>query len=414
MRAWILILLAAAPAAAEGPGVDALLQSGVASYREGKLFDALDAMTEVLEKEPANATAKSYLFTITKKIQEKDADYRYVPAEAAADVARAEAVLQERRQRTLDALAGLERAHRLTGNVRDPSQILAGIEGLERHLGADFAAERVQDQADAALRTILEDLSRAIKKGVFVSEKDHLAAQAHLAYYQGDRKKALRLWEEAVRRAPEDGGVKRNRDALETLLNKEALAGKIREAESQAAALEKTGYFEEAAQAWAEVLRLNPGHPFAVGRLAASRKGAAQLRLEEKLKRLTNDGIGLYKEGKFVEAAQVWLEVLQADPEWRQARVWLAQVGPKLKTASTPSLVERRAPVSSGDSPTPANQEKAFDRYKEGLLYYAEEQPGKAIEKWREALKLDPTLVKARQALDQAQWELGFNNKNER
>lgn len=398
-------VLQAAAAAAEplSRPPEEMLQKGVDLFRQGRLLESMDMMTEVLNADPENTTAQDYLWTAARKVREEDKALQLSPKEEKAAVDLALRHLEERRRQVKSALGQLETAYQNTRDVRSPQDMLSSLEGLDRSLGADFASERAGEQAEAYHRKILENLGAALQKNVFVSQKDALAARAYLAYYQGDWPGALKLWDEAVKSAPDDAAVRKQRDHLQALLADKEKQGKIQEASRQAETLQKTGYYQEAADTWKEVLALDPQNPDARRNYLACKNLDAEIRKEERLRNRTNEGIRLYRSGSSFEAMQVLLEVLQEEPGYKQARIWLGEVGKKLRAAPAAE------PAPAAAAPKPATDHaRAMEEYKRGILLYSDDRVSDAVKAWRAALALDPGLLKARQALEQAQSEMGF------
>jgi hypothetical protein len=108
----------------------------------------------------------------------------------------------------------------------------------------------------------------------------------------------------------------------------------------------------------------------------------------------------------------MWLKALQADPAYEPARVWISHVGKRLETARVPAPVPPTVPAAAQDgkkpSALPGDLRRAQELYRQGLLLYAGNEVSKAIDAWKQSLRLDPELVQARQALRQAQAELKY------
>lgn len=407
MRRAGLLLLLASPLWAEPPvrPPEELLQRGVDLYRQGRLLESMDLMTEVLNVDPENATAQNYLWTAAKKVGEEEKGLQMSSTEEKQAVDLALRHLAERRRQVNGALKQLEATYDRTRDVRSPQDMLSSLEGMDESLGADFEGERVGEQAEAYHRKILENLGSALQKNVFIAQKDALAARAYLAYYQSDWAGALKLWDEAVKAAPDDEGVRKQRDHLQALLSNREKQEKILEASRQAETLQKTGYFQEAAEAWKDVVALDPRNAEAKRNMLACQNLDGEIKKEERLRNRTNEAIRLYRAGNAFDAMQVLLEVLQADPAYKQARVWLGEVGKKLRVAPAEPVA---ASPSAGAARPVTHAAQALEQYKKGILLYSDDRIPEAVQAWKLALTLDPDLQRARQALEQAQSEIGF------
>jgi tetratricopeptide (TPR) repeat protein len=132
-------------------------------------------------------------------------------------------------------------------------------------------------------------------------------------------------------------------------------------------------------------------------------------RLQKKLKEGINQGVALYKNGDVLGAAQEWLNVLMQDPGNEEARGWLVHAGRKLHDLPA----ERTAPPPSAKAAAPSEisaerRAGALEHYKEGIMHYSQGELDQAVAEWKEALKGDPGLSRAREALRQAEMEISL------
>ena len=134
--------------------VDDLLREGAAAYRKGRFPDALQAMTAALDLDPRNPTAKSYLWTITKKIQQEDEASAPAPGEKEKIRQLALSHLAQRNQRSGEIMESLKQAYQNSRHLRSPADLLSSRTGLERYLG-NADAERASAQAERYFNDIL-------------------------------------------------------------------------------------------------------------------------------------------------------------------------------------------------------------------------------------------------------------------
>lgn len=412
IRAALLSALLASPAAALAPepvAADKLLTDAVELYRAGRLPEALMEMTSVLEKDPENVTAKTYVWTIARRMREREKQASMSDAEKEAAVKRAYALLEERRRRSQDALSKMEDVYRRTRDVRGPAELALSAEGMNQFLGAEFESERVRAEAEVYFQKIKANLTRALQRSAFVSRKDHLNAEATLAYYGGEWALAVKKWEAALQEDPADAAIRKNAEDVKGLIRRKAQEEKLRALVDQAETFQRTGYMREAAKAWEQAQALSPRDGKILENLALCRRVFQKEDRARELKVLTDRGIALYQGGKPSEAVEAWLKALQLDPGYEQARVWISHVGKKLEVSSG---ARPAGPVPAGqavrEAPVAGDARKAQDLYREGLLLYAGNEVSKAIQTWRQALRLDPGLVQAEQALRQAEAEIKF------
>jgi tetratricopeptide (TPR) repeat protein len=409
-------LLTGEPAAAlPAPTADGFLQSAAAAYRDGRLDDALKDMVKALEIDPENPTAKNYVWALVKRVRQEQEKGSLSPEEQARAVRLAALHLEERRRRSREVLERLKDTR--SAGTRRPSDILAGLGGLESFLGHDFAAGVAEGQARAYFEEILGQLTKAIQGGAFVSRKDQLRAEGFLAYYQQDWAKTARLWRKALDEDPDDAVLKKDFHSLTALIEKSARAEKARELARQAEAYQKTAYWAQAEKTWKEVLALDPQFPAAAESATAARVAREKTALQSRLAAMTDEGLKLYQAGGYGEAAQKWLEVLRLDPTYEKARVWLRYAGDKLKQldrSTETALSGRPAPlpraVRAGEAaaPSSADKERGSALYKKGILLYSQDNVAGAIAAWKESLRYDPGMSLAQQAIRQAQAELAF------
>lgn len=409
-RALLLALILPAAgvraAAPEHPSTDPLFTKAVGLYRADRLPEALLEMTSVLEKDPDNVSARAYVWTIARRMREREKKASLTNDEKDAAVRHAYRLLEERRRRSRETLEKLQQTYERTRNVRGPEDLALSAEGMDQMLGTEFESERVRAEAETYFQKIMDNLTRALRQSAFVTRKDHLNAEGTLAYYRGDWGQAVQKWEGALVEDPSDAGLLKNVAHMKELIARKAQEEKVRDLTSRAETFQRTGYMREAALAWEKVAALKPRDPQVLENLALCRKAGQKEAEARQVKELTDRGIALYQEGKPSEAVEAWLKALQVDPRHESARVWISHVGRKLEDRRAP--VAAAAPEEKKVSVEPGDIRRAQELYRQGLLLYAGNEVSKAIESWKQSLKLDPDLVQARQALRQAQAELKY------
>jgi tetratricopeptide (TPR) repeat protein len=407
------VLLAGASGRAEpGPDTvspDRLMSAAVVAYRTGRFSEALTDMTTVLDLDPGNASAKNYLWTIARTIREKEGAPPTAREKRKAELLALKR-LKERRRRTQYVIVALRKKYEKSRNLRSPGDILAGLTGLDRYLGMDFAEERERQQAQISFHRILANLNEALSRKVFASKKDQLRAEGYLAYYGQDWKTASEKWSAALAEDPSDAAVRSDLASLQALVKKRQEEIKIQDLLRKAETFEAGGYLDDAIRAWEGVVKMDPTRSGAKEKLAVLKVTAEKDHLQKRLKEMTDEGMDLYRNGNLVPAMQTLLEVLRLDPSFEQARVLLSHLGKKLGEIP---VAKPSAKGSPGPTPRPAeaptrNLEKAQIMYQEGLALYSQDNIQEAIRAWEQALVLNPDFANAREALRQAKAEIAF------
>ncbi len=394
------------------------MQGLAASYRAGDDAGVLKYSADVLEADPGNRDARNYLWTVGRRLKEEEQAGTMTDEERRGLVLLAERRLALRRCETEETLSRLRESYEKSRRRRSPADILAGAEGMGRFLGEQFQEERQQALADGYFRGLVENLTAALKSKTFVARKDQLVAEAWLSYYSGDKAKALKAWESAAAQDPADRRVADDLDSLRRVLQRERDEKLIKEWESQAATYQETGFHREALELWDKILTKTPGD---AGVRRNAEECRAAIRKKEKDARLaasTEEGVRLYREGKVIEAAQAWFKVLDQDPSYRPARVWLAHAGNQLGDMEQPASASKPSPAAKpsaqddkASAVTDADRAAALEFYKQGLIAYSQDRVSEAVDLWEKALARRPDLTQAREALRQARAELSFKKR---
>jgi tetratricopeptide (TPR) repeat protein len=416
-----LFLALAAVSRANGASVDEFMKLSASAYRQGRLLDALQEAARALEIDPTNAVVKNAVWKMAQEAKRRQGDARLKPGEMEKALRLAEKDLETRRKETEATLAQLKEAARKTTDAKSPMGLLAALGDLDKS-GISFDTSGGSTQGALYLGNIVQNLTGAIQKGVFVSRKDHLRAQGYLAYYQNDWKEALEKWEAALKEDPRDKQLLSDVSSLKELTRRRQAERELKDLVRQAETYQQTGLYAEAVDAWQQVLKMDAKTSGAMEGLSVSRVALEKSRLQKTLEVMMEKGVALYKEGQYLKAAEVWLEALQLDPTYQKARAWLKLASGKLDQEATPSPPAAKGPALQPLLPRPpaqalgtparalteADARKAEDLYKQGLLLYANENLAGAVDIWKKSLKLNPDLTKAQEALRHAQAELSF------
>jgi tetratricopeptide (TPR) repeat protein len=392
--------------AAGAPEVADLMQRGVAAYREDRLADSMTDFSEVLWLDPGNAAARNYLWNIADRIQ-RDREGRRISDEELADALRlAEERLSRRRLAAKETLEQLKEAYGRSRQPQSPEQLLSSMEGVEKYIGADFDSSRDATRAETYFQEILKHLSSALARGDFVTPKDQLNAQGFLAYYGGRWEDAAVHWEKAHQEDLSDALILKNLDNVRGIVAKQQKDEKIQDLIRQAGAYQRAGEYEQAVLLWRDVVKLDPDNPEAPQALASGVEALQKERKKREVNRLFKQGLDLYRAEKRIDAAQVWLEALQIDPSQREIREWLKRVGEKLEKKEVVFIEREPARASTPHEVTAVSKKNAETLYADGLRMYAQGDVEKALNLWRRSLQEDPSMSKAKKALEHAEAEI--------
>jgi len=403
-----LVLLAALPRLkAESGSLSPRLQDSAAAYREGRYYDALRAAVAALDENPRDPTAKNYVWSITRKIQKEQTPAPLKPGESEKAVALAGKSLKDQRRLARETLASLEKGRRQTA-ARNPRDILEGLNGMDKLLGRDISSDLAGEQARAYQNEILNNLQSSLNGKVFIARKDQLRAQGYLAYFNGDWPKAVELWSLALKEDPTDKRLSGETATLRKLVDRRARDEKLDDLLRQARIHVRAGNWAQALKTWGDVSAIDPANEEARTGAAAARVAVEKTALRKRLKDRTEEGLAVYQKGDVFGAAQIWLEVLQEDPGFEEARAWLQHAGRKIKSSAAAPPSAPAAVPSKKAQLSPADPAQALEIYKDGVIQYSQDNVAQAVELWKKALALDPTLARAREALRQAQAELAL------
>jgi tetratricopeptide (TPR) repeat protein len=240
------------------------------------------------------------------------------------------------------------------------------------------------------------------------------------AFSSQDYPASVRYWEEILLIFPFNEEARINlTKALsksDPELAKEILASMLGEARD----LSRRGKKREALIKLKLILDVNPAFGEAqllVKELEAERKveekrvpSAAD---KKKAQELYGEGLELYRKEKLEEASQAWARAVELDPDFVDARVYLSRAESKLRNLAKASGAGVGA--SAGASGSAALDEnvriKMKKHYLDGVNYYMNGMYREAITEWEEVLKIDPTNENVKQNIERARKRLEFGTE---
>jgi tetratricopeptide (TPR) repeat protein len=347
---------------------------------------------------------------------------------------------QLQKKRRLKKLQAQERK-----NMNAVEDSLANENWVEAHEGVMDVLSRVPDHPDALL---LKDLIRVKVERELESCRPASARwseiQGDLAYIQGDWEKAVYNWQRILDLHPKRTDLLSRLDRAKAHEAIQQRLDRIASLADLARVCQREGRFSDARDHWQELLGLDPDNLIAQEGLKRAQTALQedwQTEREEKIQNLQVRAIDAMSDGKREESLRLWKEIIELDPNNVLARDHLqrnhipfgADAPPPGISRSQDSvsraadyirtqryveaseLLERQLIRSPGDARAEemlkevrAKQTQSVDLlYKEGLGFYAKGLKHQAIQKWQEALRLNPDFVRAKQALVKTMQEVG-------
>jgi tetratricopeptide (TPR) repeat protein len=118
----------------------------------------------------------------------------------------------------------------------------------------------------------------------------------------------------------------------------------------------------------------------------------------QKAQDLYDEGVKLYGKEKLKEALQAWKQALELNPEFDEARVYLARAETQMRTLE-------KIGAGQTEENTALSEEvriKLKKHYLEGITYYMSGLYEEAISEWEEIIKIDPNYENVEQNIARA------------
>lgn len=164
----------------------------------------------------------------------------------------------------------------------------------------------------------------------------------------------------------------------------------LRSVYDNAFSLYKGGQYEAANELTRKILSIDPGYEDAaiLNRATVDLKGSVKPRTSEKrmLDERFEEGMALYRQGRLVEAAQRWEEVVKLSPANLKSRYWLKK----------------------------ARSEMAEEHYRKGRQAYRQHRLREALDQWYAALVLNPRYPRLTQEIAKVEAEAREQDANEK
>jgi len=309
------------------------IRAGLAHFREGRYQAAILEFQKALEIDPANKQAQNSLLTIQDKMAAMETARGFLQAATEAQQ-RGDwnAVLSSVTQ-ALGADPSNERAQELQRQAKaqlEAAKTKAKAEdwsrtAIEQYKAGDLLGALVSWSRAFELNSDLEEVSRYIQQGTarLLSfgvdglegnpEKDNvlkLFEQGVRCYIRSDFQTAIEFFRKAYGKA--DGNA-----YLTAYLQKstQMLEAQIQEIYQDGLLAHRGGDMATALKQYNKVLRLSPGHPDTVQRLAE-----LKVSIQEETERIYNEGKDQFDKNQMDAAILTWGRILELDPANERAR----------------------------------------------------------------------------------------------
>jgi len=385
----------AVPLRARSDEAETLFQRGFAHYRDGDFTSAMDAFSEAIVHDPRDGEIQRFILLTGQRLLEKDDERETLPDERLQNIMRqAQTVLDERRRKQADLLKRAKTA--LAQSRRNaPATLLQACRGIELRM----ELPPVDDERNRAIERLIDEtrdnLEKSLRRNSPFSPTERRVVAGYAAFGRYDWAEAADQWEKALA-----GGDDKHLAAMlqraRMNLEKSKILAQIYVLMEKARDAFAVGRYAEAAAVYEQVLTLDPTHPEAREKLSQTRRREERRTQEERLRALRRQAIDQQAAGRWLGAAQSWLDVLRIDPLHAEARANLAKARAKLDKPA--------ASAPAGES----NPAEAQRLYTLGMLDYNESRLKEAAGRFEESLRLDPKNDFSRKALDRVREELRY------
>jgi tetratricopeptide (TPR) repeat protein len=366
---------------------ESYFQSGVRLFRDERFNEAIDQFENAVAMDFKVSEAREYIAEIEKKIGERE--------------------LEEQKRRT-EQVAKLLREGIKYYNLNDYKRSLAVLnEGLKldpensqirEYIVRDIIALKREEELAVSSRSPFYEL---------VENLNRLGSQA---YSRGEYTVAVKHFEQILLIFPFNERARLNLtkalSKTDPSLVQDILASMYREAQQ----LLEGGSDREAHAKLKLILEVDPDFEEARTLLAdlireqEREKPVITERDREQARELYMYGLGLYRSEKLEEAAKICQQAIELDPEFVEARVFLARAETQLRNLEKMGSKEEKVSGSYTDD----LRIEIKRHYLDGIHLFMDGLYAEAITEWEEVLKIDPEHESARVNIERAKQRLGF------
>ncbi len=383
-----------------------LMQEALEAYFDERYEDSAKLFEKIIALDPKNSSARNGM---------KNARHKH------------QLVLQKQRDQERRNLFAVE-DYMKSGNFVDAYERLRDV------------LSRLPNHPDALdLKAKLRAKAEKTAAKANPESSDWHYAQGILAYMDEDWFRAVDNWRRILDFNPDRLDLVSRIAKAKRNLSEQHRQERIRVLTESAKTAYKEGRYDEAKKAWDDLLEVD-------SRNEAAKEGAqktvraaeeeVQAKRQEEIQNLQVQAIEAYSNGRFKESVQLWDQVLRLDPKNTLANDYMERVrsggrslGPPPTSPGAPrapddfvravgfvnenraveaiEALERYLARHPGDSKAEAllnetrsrQKEQADLLYKAGLTAYAQGRKNQAVQKWQEALRVNPDFARAKQAL---------------
>jgi len=378
---FLLLALSYIPveiSAAEKVSSEKYFKQGLADYEKGDYKSAMENFSEALFLDPNNKQTKDYLEKAGRKFLEEVEVKR--ESERKEILERAKNVIAERKKTLKE---GYEKGIK---HYKRGEFLRAG-----EAFNAVLEIEPEHKEAKKYLELIEKRLQDIVNKGEFDSVGELYYAQGIIFYIKGEWAKAISQWENALKIYRSNKEISEFLKIAEKRRQEEEAFEKAEVLYRDGLAQYNKGKINEAIKQLEEVIKFNPQHRKARELLAKVREKVAEIKKEEKARKIRETvdkryfkGIDYYAEGQFDKAIKEWREVLRLDPTHAGAKEYLKKARDKVARVNSQKTKGKTTARS-------AKEEKIEVYYRQGINYYLAGEFKEAIRQWEEVLKMDPS-----------------------
>ncbi len=342
------------------------MRLGLSAYRKGDYRAALDFFMQVLIDDSDNKRARRFMEKSAKKLLE--------PEKERIRKEREEIMRKTRQHIRTHKMVNVDDIFRQANQNHQQGKYLLAYSDFQKAKEMSPRYEGVDDYL-----TNIRGKMKNIADSPALADAEKLAyARGFIAHYKEQNlRESINQWERVVALNPRNEEVRRFLDEAKKTLRKQ----------------ERLAYEKE---------------------------------LEERLKRLFNDGKERFSRKEYVPAIREWekiIEIVEKEAEFSRKAEWRTKARNRIDDAlevlrgvlaPTPASRPAAAPATV---PAPAAPEvvidvKASDRYySDGLIAYAQGRKRDAIRLWEHSLALNPGNERAKRSKEKAESELALEKR---
>jgi len=411
---FFLLLLTVSPGVQAEAVNPSELAQGIQAYQEERLMTALGHFIHVIEKDPSNTQAQTYVKLIAQKLQDRQA--RKAREEEIAILTATSKLLESRRMDTQDIDQDLrEVLNAQTEREQAERHSKCTMAQMEAQLGRlavanDLVLQAIaQNSNDAEAQRLLSDLQSQIRQ-TLDSRKDlsipeRRALEGFYAYGQADYTSAAAAWGQAR------GALEQSLPAPEAAhqvallhfasyekiarahVDEELEAARIRVLFTDGVAAYDKHDFDKSLGAFRQVALASPTYPqlgqyLVQSEAAVERKRTSDLTDDKRTQTAQSfaKGLASLEKEEYAQAKSYFEEVLALDPAHPQAKLYIQQIDTQKNRRVDPAAAQQH--------------------YEAGVIAYVGGDSEQAVREWHIAERLDPDNTKIADAVHKVEREL--------